>query len=98
MQNSRAKSTYYSKVAGIEVPENTKILIGEVKSVELSEEFAHEKLSPVLAMYRAKDFDEAIDKAEKLIEDGGLDIHHHYIYTCSKEQKKLKNSHNNENM
>ena len=58
-------------LAGVEVPENTKIIIGEVESVELSEEFAHEKLSPVLAMYKAKDFDEAIAKAEKLISDGG---------------------------
>ncbi len=59
-------------LAGVEVPEGTKILIGEVESVELSEEFAHEKLSPVLAMYKAKDFDDALAKAEKLIEDGGL--------------------------
>lgn len=61
-----------AELAGVSVPENTKILIGEVESVDLSEEFAHEKLSPVLAMYRAKDFDEAVTKAEKLIEDGGL--------------------------
>lgn len=58
-------------LAGVDVPENTKILIGEVESVELSEEFAHEKLSPVLAMYRAKTFDDALKKAEKLIADGG---------------------------
>ena len=58
-------------LAGVSVPETTKILIGEVKSVELSEEFAHEKLSPVLAMYKAKDINEAFDKAEHLIEDGG---------------------------
>ncbi len=60
-----------AKLAGIKVPENTKVLIGEVESVELSEEFAHEKLSPVLAMYRAKDFSDAIEKAERLIADGG---------------------------
>ncbi|CUH93770.1 bifunctional acetaldehyde-CoA/alcohol dehydrogenase [Herbinix luporum] len=58
-------------LAGINVPENTKILIGEVESVDLSEEFAHEKLSPVLAMYRAKDFNEAMDKAHQLVKDGG---------------------------
>lgn len=58
-------------LAGIEVPNGTKILIGEVESVELSEEFAHEKLSPVLAMYKAKDFDDALDKAERLVADGG---------------------------
>ena len=60
-----------AQLAGVDVPEETKILIGEVESVELSEEFAHEKLSPVLAMYHAKDFDEALDKAEKLVCDGG---------------------------
>ncbi len=61
-----------AELAGVKVPAGTKILIGEVESVELSEEFAHEKLSPVLAMYRAKDLDDAFDKAAKLIEDGGL--------------------------
>ena len=66
------KAHTIAELSGINVPENTKILIGEVESVELSEEFAHEKLSPVLAMYRATNFDEAIEKAEKLIEDGGL--------------------------
>ena len=58
-------------IAGITVPENTKILIGEVDSVDISEPFAHEKLSPVLAMYRAQSFGEAIDKAQRLLEDGG---------------------------
>ena len=58
------KSAYeIAKLAGVEVPENTKILIGEVESVDISEEFAHEKLSPVLGMYRAKTFDEALYKA-----------------------------------
>ena len=60
-----------AQMAGVDVPKNTKILIGEVESVDISEEFAHEKLSPVLAMYRAKDFDEAIEKAERLVADGG---------------------------
>ena len=58
-------------LAGVDVPEDTKILIGEVESVDISEEFAHEKLSPVLAMYKAKTFDEAIAKAEQLVADGG---------------------------
>ncbi len=60
-----------ASLAGVTVPEGTKILIGEVESVELSEEFAHEKLSPVLAMYKVKDFDEALDKADVLVADGG---------------------------
>ena len=60
-----------AELAGVVVPEATKILIGEVESVDLSEEFAHEKLSPVLAMYKAKDIEDAFDKAEHLIADGG---------------------------
>ncbi len=60
-----------AKLAGVEVDPKTKVLIGEVESVELEEEFAHEKLSPVLAMYHAKDFDEAMAKADRLIADGG---------------------------
>ena len=60
-----------AELAGVNVPAGTKILIGEVESVELSEEFAHEKLSPVLAMYKAKDFEDALCKAERLIADGG---------------------------
>ncbi|MBE5780655.1 MAG: bifunctional acetaldehyde-CoA/alcohol dehydrogenase [Clostridiales bacterium] len=65
------KAHTIAALAGIEVPEETKILIGEVESVEVSEPFAHEKLSPVLAMYRVKSFDEALNKAEKLVADGG---------------------------
>ena len=65
------KAHTIAALAGVKVPEATKILIGEVESVELSEEFAHEKLSPVLAMYRAKDFDNAVEKAERLVADGG---------------------------
>ncbi len=61
-----------AELAGVTVPEGTKILIGEVESAELSEEFAHEKLSPVLAMYKARTFEEALEKAERLVEDGGL--------------------------
>ncbi len=65
------KPVTIAKLAGVTVPEGTKILIGEVESVDLSEEFAHEKLSPVLAMYRAKDVEDAFTKAERLIADGG---------------------------
>ena len=61
-----------AELAGVKVPESTKVLIGEVESVDISEEFAHEKLSPVLAMYRAADFDDALNKAERLIADGGF--------------------------
>ena len=60
-----------AKLAGVETPENTKIIIGEVESVDISEEFAHEKLSPVLAMYKASDFEDALAKAEQLVADGG---------------------------
>ena len=65
------KPVTIAKLAGVTVPEATKILIGEVESVDISEEFAHEKLSPVLAMYRSVSFDDAIAKAERLIADGG---------------------------
>ena len=60
-----------AELAGVTVPEGTKILIGEVESVDISEEFAHEKLSPVLAMYKAKSFEDALQKAEHLVADGG---------------------------
>ncbi len=65
------KAVKIAELAGVTVPTGTKILIGEVESVDLSEEFAHEKLSPVLAMYRVKSFDEALDKADVLVADGG---------------------------
>ena len=61
-----------AEMSGFKAPEGSKVLVGEVTSVELSEEFAHEKLSPVLAMYKAEDFDDAIAKASKLIADGGM--------------------------
>ena len=75
-------------LAGVEVPEETKILIGEVESVDISEEFAHEKLSPVLAMYKAKTFDEAIEKAERLVADGGYG-HTSSIYVHPSQKEKL---------
>ncbi len=82
------KAHTIAKLAEVEVPENTKILIGEVESVELSEEFAHEKLSPVLAMYKAKDFDDAVSKAHKLILDGGLGhTSSLYINTITEKEK-----------
>ncbi len=75
-----------AQLAGVEVPESTKVLIGEVESVDISEEFAHEKLSPVLAMYKAKDFDDALAKAERLISDGGFG-HTSSIYLNEKTAK-----------
>lgn len=77
-----------AKLAGVDVPEKTKILIGEVESVDISEEFAHEKLSPVLALYKAKDFDEAIEKAERLVADGGYG-HTASLYIHPAESKKI---------
>ena len=65
------KPVTIAALAGVTVPEETKILIGEVESVDISEEFAHEKLSPVLAMYKAEDFEDALAKAEQLVADGG---------------------------
>ena len=60
-----------AKMAGFEIPESAKVLIGEVESVDPSEPFAHEKLSTILAMYRAKNIEDAFSKAERLIADGG---------------------------
>ena len=75
-------------MAGVTVPETTKILIGEVESVDISEEFAHEKLSPVLAMYKAKTFDEALVKAERLVADGGYG-HTSSLYINVNEKEKM---------
>ena len=76
-----------AKLAGVDVSRETKILIGEVSSVDLSEEFAHEKLSPVLAMYKSDDFNDAIDKASHLIADGGYG-HTSSIYINSETEKE----------
>ena len=77
-----------AQLAGVEVPKETKVLIGEVESVDISEEFAHEKLSPVLAMYKAKDFDDAIAKAEVLVADGGYG-HTSSLYVHPAEKEKM---------
>ncbi len=82
------KAAVIAKLAGVEVPESTKILIGEVESVDIEEEFAHEKLSPVLAMYKAKTFDEAIAKAEQLVADGGYG-HTSSLYINTAETDKI---------
>ncbi len=76
------------EMAGIQVPAGTKILIGEVESVDVSEPFAHEKLSPVLALYKAQTFEEALEKAEKLVEDGGYG-HTSSLYIHPSEKEKM---------
>ena len=78
-----------AQLANVTVPEHTKILIGEVESVELSEEFAHEKLSPVLAMYKAEDIDDAFNKAERLVADGGFGHTSSIYLNAVTEQAKL---------
>ncbi len=78
-----------AKLAGVKVPEGSKVLIGEVESVDIAEEFAHEKLSPVLAMYKAKDIDDAFDKAEHLIADGGYGHTSSIYLNVQTEQEKL---------
>jgi len=84
------KAHTIASLAGVEVPENTKILIGEVECVELSEEFAHEKLSPVLAMYRAQNFEDAIEKAHRLVLDGGLGHTSSLYINTITEQAKME--------
>lgn len=83
------KAATIAALAGVTVPEGTKILIGEVESVEISEEFAHEKLSPVLAMYKAKDIHDAFDKADQLIADGGFGHTSSIYLNAVTEQAKL---------
>ncbi len=86
------KAATIAKMAGVTVPEETKILIGEVESVDISEEFAHEKLSPVLAMYKAKTFDEALEKAEHLVEDGGFGHTSSLFINISEKEKMAKHA------
>ncbi|MEA4833060.1 MAG: bifunctional acetaldehyde-CoA/alcohol dehydrogenase [Oscillospiraceae bacterium] len=83
------KAAAIAALAGFKVPDETKILIGEVESVDISEEFAHEKLSPVLAMYRAKDIHDAFEKAERLIADGGYGHTSSIYLNTVTEQEKL---------
>ena len=78
-----------AQIAGVEVPKSTKILIGEATSVEPSEAMAHEKLSPVLGMYKAKTFDEALAKAERLVADGGYG-HTSSLYVNVNEKEKIE--------
>ena len=77
-----------AQLSGVEVAEGTKVLIGEVESVDISEEFAHEKLSPVLAMYKAEDIQDAFAKAEQLIADGGFG-HTSSIYLNDQTEKEI---------
>ncbi|WP_282709925.1 bifunctional acetaldehyde-CoA/alcohol dehydrogenase [Lancefieldella sp. Marseille-Q7238] len=84
------KSAHFiAETAGVKVPEGTKVLIGEVTSVEPSEEMAHEKLSPVLGMYRAKNFDDALAKAARLVADGGYG-HTSSLYVDVNETEKIQ--------
>ncbi|ATD54868.1 bifunctional acetaldehyde-CoA/alcohol dehydrogenase [Clostridium chauvoei] len=79
--NMVGQSAYkIAEMAGVKVPTSAKVLVGEVESVELEEPFSHEKLSPVLAMYKVKSFDEALTKACRLIELGGMG-HTSVLYT-----------------
>lgn len=78
-----------AQLAEVSVPETTKILIGEVESVDISEEFAHEKLSPVLAMYKAENFDDALNKAKQLVADGGYG-HTSSLYINTAEKEKIQ--------
>ena len=83
------KAAKIAALAGVTVPETTKIIIGEVESVELSEEFAHEKLSPVLAMYKSPNFEDALEKAERLIAEGGYGHTASIYLNVTTQQAKL---------
>lgn len=83
------KPVTIAALAGVTIPEETKVLIGEVESVDISEEFAHEKLSPVLAMYKSENFDDALEKAAQLIADGGYGHTSSVYLNAVTEQEKL---------
>ena len=83
------KAAKIAAMAGVTVPDSTKILIGEVTSVDISEEFAHEKLSPVLAMYKAETFEEALQKAAQLVADGGYG-HTSSLFIHPSQQEKIQ--------
>ncbi|MDD6617936.1 MAG: bifunctional acetaldehyde-CoA/alcohol dehydrogenase [Lachnospiraceae bacterium] len=83
------KAATIAELAGFTVPADTKILIGEVSSVDVAEPFAHEKLSPVLALYKAKDYDTALDMADQLVKDGGYG-HTASLYVHPAETEKLQ--------
>ncbi len=79
-----------AELSGFAAPEGSKVLVGEVESVEISEEFAHEKLSPVLAMYKAENFEDALNKADRLVRDGGLGHTSSLYVNIEKEQGKIE--------
>ncbi|SES62954.1 acetaldehyde dehydrogenase /alcohol dehydrogenase AdhE [Olsenella sp. KH3B4] len=81
-------ATKIAAAAGVEVPPSTKVLIGEVTSVDPSEPWAHEKLTTILGMYRAKDFDDAIAKASRLVADGGYG-HTASLFVNPNEKEKI---------
>ena len=83
------KTVTIAALAGVTIPEETKVLIGEVESVDISEEFAHEKLSPVLAMYKSENFNDALEKAAQLIADGGYGHTSSVYLNAVTEQEKL---------
>ena len=83
------KPVTIAALAGVTIPEETKVLIGEVESVDISEEFAHEKLSPVLAMYKSENFNDALEKAAQLIADGGYGHTSSVYLNAVTEQEKL---------
>ena len=83
------KPVTIAALAGVTIPEETKVLIGEVESVDISEEFAHEKLSPVLAMYKSENFDDALEKAAQLVADGGYGHTSSVYLNAVTEQEKL---------
>ncbi len=78
-----------AQLAGITIPPDSRVLIGEVEEIGVNEPFAYEKLSPILAMYRAKNFPDAVAKAEDLIKFGGLG-HTSVLYTAPGNQEHIK--------
>lgn len=89
------KSAYtIAKMVGIDANDKTKLLIGEVEKTDKTEAFAHEKLFPILAMYKANNFDDAISKAQELINDGGIGHTSSLYVDTVKEKAKIEKFYN----
>ncbi|HRX15125.1 MAG TPA: bifunctional acetaldehyde-CoA/alcohol dehydrogenase [Spirochaetota bacterium] len=78
-----------AEIAGIQVDKKTKVLIGEAEAIDHKEPFAYEKLSPVLGLYKASDFGDALEKADALVHFGGLG-HTSVLYVHSNETNKIE--------
>ena len=83
------KAAKIAEMSGVKVDENVKVLIGEVSKIGAEEPFSYEKLSPCLAMYHAKNFEDAMNKAKHLVEFAG-NGHTSILYTNPRNDERIK--------